>query len=459
MGSKHEIQLDVNGEQVRSETAGRTSLADFLRDELRPHRHAPRAASTASAAPARCCSTAQPVRSCIVLAAQADGQAITTIEGLAGPDGELNPVQEAFCDSHALQCGFCTPGMVLAVQALLDNVPDPTPEQTSTRRSAETSAAAPATSRSARPSPSSAGTHRTRRRDRGQRGAPMTLQDDKQLTEPIPQEPRHRYLSQPARVREDRRFVDRQRTLRRGPRHRPGTLHVGLVTSPHAHARIVDIDVEQALAVPTASWRSSPGRSWPRRPSRCGSTSTSPRSQWRPLAVESTPLRRRVDRSRRRRVAGRGGGRRRAGRPSTTTRCPFVMDPEEAATTAPRSYTRAMAPTSWQTASFAWGDVDGDLARADKHDHRAHPLEPQLDGAARNLRRHRLVGPAPRPARRVGLDPDAAVPRPGRRSAADPLEPGAGALRRRRRRQLRSQARDQARRTRRAPGPPTRRAR
>jgi carbon-monoxide dehydrogenase small subunit len=65
----------------------------------------------------------RPVRSCILLAAQVDGQAVTTIEGLQSTEGELNKVQEAFCRSHALQCGFCTPGMVLAVQALVDTDP------------------------------------------------------------------------------------------------------------------------------------------------------------------------------------------------------------------------------------------------------------------------------------------------------------------------------------------------
>jgi carbon-monoxide dehydrogenase small subunit len=127
MGSNHQIELDVNGKQVRSETEGRTSLADFLRDKLRltgTHlgcEHGVCGACTVLL-------NGQPVRYCITLAAQADGQAVTTIEGLSGPNGELNPVQDAFCGSHALQCGFCTPGMVLAVQALLDNVPDPTQE-------------------------------------------------------------------------------------------------------------------------------------------------------------------------------------------------------------------------------------------------------------------------------------------------------------------------------------------
>jgi len=68
------------------------------------------------------------VKSCTCLAAQADGSSVTTIEGLA-PDGQLNPIQEAFWAKHGLQCGFCTPGMIFATQALLDANGNPSPEQ------------------------------------------------------------------------------------------------------------------------------------------------------------------------------------------------------------------------------------------------------------------------------------------------------------------------------------------
>jgi aerobic carbon-monoxide dehydrogenase small subunit len=69
------------------------------------------------------------VKSCSILAVQADGREITTIEGLAGPDNTLHPVQRAFHDRHALQCGFCTPGMILAAVDLLNANPDPTDEE------------------------------------------------------------------------------------------------------------------------------------------------------------------------------------------------------------------------------------------------------------------------------------------------------------------------------------------
>ena len=66
------------------------------------------------------------VKSCTVLAVQVDGQEVTTIEGLAAADGTLHPMQQAFHECHALQCGYCTPGMVMASISLLDEIPDPT---------------------------------------------------------------------------------------------------------------------------------------------------------------------------------------------------------------------------------------------------------------------------------------------------------------------------------------------
>jgi carbon-monoxide dehydrogenase small subunit len=127
MSRNLEVNVEVNGELRSCATAPRTSLADFLRDKLGltgTHlgcEHGVCGACTVLL-------DGKPVRSCIMLAAQADGHAVTTIEGLTGPNGELNPVQDAFCQSHGLQCGFCTPGMILAVQAMVDNVADPTPE-------------------------------------------------------------------------------------------------------------------------------------------------------------------------------------------------------------------------------------------------------------------------------------------------------------------------------------------
>jgi carbon-monoxide dehydrogenase small subunit len=66
------------------------------------------------------------VKSCTIFAAQVDGQEVTTIEGMAHADGTLHPMQEAFRSNHGLQCGYCTPGMVMAASSLLDEIPDPT---------------------------------------------------------------------------------------------------------------------------------------------------------------------------------------------------------------------------------------------------------------------------------------------------------------------------------------------
>lgn len=125
MSTNLDIQIEVNGELRNCTTAARTSLADLLRDQLGltgTHlgcEHGVCGACTVLL-------NGDAVRSCIMLAAQADGQKVTTIEGLGGQHGELNAVQDAFCSTHATQCGFCTSGMVLAVQALVDNVPQPT---------------------------------------------------------------------------------------------------------------------------------------------------------------------------------------------------------------------------------------------------------------------------------------------------------------------------------------------
>ncbi|HEX6444130.1 MAG TPA: (2Fe-2S)-binding protein [Streptosporangiales bacterium] len=124
MGSTHRVRLTVNGEPRSGETAGRTSLADFLRDELGltgTHlgcEHGVCGACTVLL-------DGEPVRSCIMLAAQADGRDVRTIEGVSPPGGPLSQVQQAFCETHALQCGFCTSGMVLAAEALLASTPDP----------------------------------------------------------------------------------------------------------------------------------------------------------------------------------------------------------------------------------------------------------------------------------------------------------------------------------------------
>lgn len=121
------ITMTVNGRRISAVVEPRMTLADFLREELG-------LTGTKLGCEHGVCGSCTvlwdgaAVRSCLVLAAQADGANITTIEGLA-TDGTLHPVQQAFWEAHALQCGFCTPGMVLTAVALLAENPNPSEEE------------------------------------------------------------------------------------------------------------------------------------------------------------------------------------------------------------------------------------------------------------------------------------------------------------------------------------------
>ena len=118
------ITLDVNGNTFTETVATRTTLADFLRHQLRltgTHlgcEHGVCGACTVLL-------DGRSARACLMLAVQADGHQITTVEGLEGRDGVLHPLQQAFADHHGLQCGFCTPGMLTTLVELLRDNPDP----------------------------------------------------------------------------------------------------------------------------------------------------------------------------------------------------------------------------------------------------------------------------------------------------------------------------------------------
>ena len=123
------VQLTVNGAPRAATVPARTLLVHFLRDHLGlTGTHV--GCDTTQCGACTVALDGVAVKSCTVLAAQADGHEVTTIEGLASPeDGSLHPVQQAFQDEHGLQCGYCTPGMVMAICQLIEDHPDPTEEQ------------------------------------------------------------------------------------------------------------------------------------------------------------------------------------------------------------------------------------------------------------------------------------------------------------------------------------------
>jgi carbon-monoxide dehydrogenase small subunit len=118
------ITVTVNGRPYRAEAPVRLTLADFLRQMLRltgTHlgcEHGVCGACTVLV-------DGRAVRSCLMLAVQADGRHVTTVEGLAAADGALHPLQAAFCRRHGLQCGFCTPGILTTLVEFLKDCPDP----------------------------------------------------------------------------------------------------------------------------------------------------------------------------------------------------------------------------------------------------------------------------------------------------------------------------------------------
>jgi carbon-monoxide dehydrogenase small subunit len=118
------INVTVDGISYADEVEPRTLLVHYLREQLG------KVGTVVGCDTSNCgaCTVAldgQSVKSCSVLAVQADGGEVITVEGLAGEDGTLHPVQQAFHDLHALQCGFCTPGMMMAARDLLQNNPHP----------------------------------------------------------------------------------------------------------------------------------------------------------------------------------------------------------------------------------------------------------------------------------------------------------------------------------------------
>ncbi|HEX9193738.1 MAG TPA: (2Fe-2S)-binding protein [Burkholderiales bacterium] len=121
------VSMTVNGKPASGEVEERTLLVNFIRDDLRlTGTHV--GCDTAQCGACTIHMNGRAVKSCNMLAMQAEGAAIVTIEGIARPDGTLHPMQEAFRQHHGLQCGFCTPGMVMSAIDLVKNFPNPTEE-------------------------------------------------------------------------------------------------------------------------------------------------------------------------------------------------------------------------------------------------------------------------------------------------------------------------------------------
>jgi carbon-monoxide dehydrogenase small subunit len=121
----YRISIEVNGRVRESEIPARLTLVDWLREEL----HLTGTHVGCEHGICGACSVlldGEPVRACLMFAVQADGHRVTTVEGLARQDGRPGELQDAFCEAHALQCGYCTPGMLIAAHALLGENPRPT---------------------------------------------------------------------------------------------------------------------------------------------------------------------------------------------------------------------------------------------------------------------------------------------------------------------------------------------
>ena len=120
------ITVEINGESFELEVPARRLLVHFIRDDLSlTGTHV--GCDTGNCGACTVHLNGAPVKSCMLLAVQADGAKITTVEGLA-PDGELTALQRAFSEHHALQCGYCTPGMLMSATALLERNPHPSEE-------------------------------------------------------------------------------------------------------------------------------------------------------------------------------------------------------------------------------------------------------------------------------------------------------------------------------------------
>jgi len=125
---QYEIRVEVNGVARQARVPARKTLVDLLREDLElTGSHVGCEHGVCGA-----CSVlfdGEPMRACLVFAVQADGHTVTTVEGLCRPDGSMGVLQDSFCETHGLQCGYCTPGMLVAAQGLLQHNSNPSADE------------------------------------------------------------------------------------------------------------------------------------------------------------------------------------------------------------------------------------------------------------------------------------------------------------------------------------------
>ena len=226
-----DIAVTVNGEVRRASVMPRMTLVDLLRDVLG-------LTGTHIGCEHGVCGACSilldgvPVRSCLIFAVQADGHEVTTVEGLADRPGEIGDLQDAFWECHAMQCGYCTPGMLIAGHALLEENPEPATDEIREAISGNLCRCTGYTQIVEAIALCAA------RRNGG----------DGQVSD-RGHGANYRYVSQKRRTKEDRRFIAGKGRFAADVAV-PGMKHVALVASPHPRANILSIDAGRALASP-----------------------------------------------------------------------------------------------------------------------------------------------------------------------------------------------------------------
>ena len=246
--SRHDVTVTVNGERRQASVEARKLLVHFLREDLgvtSPHV----GCDTTQCGACTVHLDGRAVKACTVLAVQADGAVVDTIESLSRPGGGEHPLLAAFREHHALQCGFCTPGMIMSSLALLQREPRPSEERirawlkgnfcrctgyqhiVDAIRAVGVTLAAPAEPEAVTSPPG-----RWSRRWTGGRRRMSAAQDPRFVGRPLPRREDDRHLRGRGLFTDDVRSTDAA-----------GALHAALVRSPYAHARIRSVSVDRAL--------------------------------------------------------------------------------------------------------------------------------------------------------------------------------------------------------------------